>query len=519
MTDDDIGLEQALRDGFADRTADLEIPSDMGARGRRIAQRRSARRVGVVAVPAIVVAVVAAVLLAGGGSGAPRGINASDVVRHVRAQLVQISRTGGVLETVSTSAGQDMHGWYYVDPTTHTTYDLMRYTNRQGTLTYEYWNVGRQVGRQTKNTTLTINISSGTWSVGHALARTEHSSKPDIESTARQIGRALTRGTVTYQGRVTLGGRAAFELRLPSTGHRRTELYVDPHTYRPIEEIQTGRVKGHTVTDVLHLRPATPANIAQARRRPTIPHGLRQLHPATTALSAAAARSARSRIRAVTCGLIASPASPPGRLLEASSFTNNVPGAADTVATEYTDPKSHVRYVLVQQFGSIGSQASYTSWEADTPASGGRRSVQRVVVNPIARTYSDQTTIEAEPAAPLFGIQSTAGQVRRALRDGTATRERTMTVPSGRKVLELKLPADRTERDVILDVDPRTDAPVELTSAYTAGHQKIGYSAYYAAARAKVVTQVTTRPRAPRGYAKETRTAGRGVRSVTGRAR
>lgn len=277
---DDERLEQALRDGLADRTAELEIPSGMGHRARRIARRRSAVRASLAVVPLTVVAVVVVVLLAGGRGHAPSGprpkaLTPHQVISEVSERVAQISRTGGVLETI-TNAGPPMHEWEYTDLRNGITYDLMRYTNRRGKLVSIYWNRAHQLGGgRIANTALEIFGTARTWTTEHGVTHATGSA-PSIQSTAHQIGRALKHGRVTLQGKATIQGRTVLELHLLyHIRGGRYELYVDPHTYRPIEQVVRLKVRGHKVTDRIYLRSPTPANIAHATRRPTIPSGFK----------------------------------------------------------------------------------------------------------------------------------------------------------------------------------------------------------------------------------------------------
>jgi hypothetical protein len=277
MPDDDLLIE-TVRDGLADRIADLEIPTGMGQRGRRVARRRLARRASVVAVPIAAAAVVA--VLATGRGHVQRAVGLPEVVRDVSAQVAQISRSGGVLETISTSADPRiprMIEWAYTDLRNGITYDVMRYTNRRGKLTYEYWNRARQRSDgRIENAALEILPNSRTWTIERGVTHTPAAS-PGIQSTARQIALALAHDKVSLQGRGTVHGRTVLKLQLHyHIKGGRYELYVDAHTYRPIEQVVRTTSRGRTVTSRIYLRAATPANIAQASRRPTIPSGFKR---------------------------------------------------------------------------------------------------------------------------------------------------------------------------------------------------------------------------------------------------
>jgi hypothetical protein len=173
--------------------------------------------------------------------------------------------------------------------------------------------------------------------------------------------------------------------------------------------------------------------------------------------------------------------------------------AGVTTEREYTDPRSGVRYLLLDQFPSVRGSVDYVSWEADTPQAGNKRSVEQVDVDSVNRTYSDRTATLSESPAPQLGIESTADQVRRAIQDGQAAKAG-IRHDGGRTVLALTLPSDRTVRNHVLEVDPSSDAPVVETKIYTSGRLTFDYHASFRAAASSAVSRIEAKPTAPAGF-------------------
>ena len=482
MTDhDDRPLEQALREGFAQRADDLEIPTGMGRRGRTIARRRTARRAAAAATPVLAAVIVVVVLLVGGRSG-PTIANAHDVIHNVRAELAQLGRSDGVLETVS---GNE-HDWSYTEPD-GTTYTVMRFSDQRGNPAQVYWDVVRPLGNgEFSDTALKIIVSNRTWDRQRVIKDDETSDQPDITSTAQKISSALNSGTVAYQGKVTLDGRSALKLRLEPGD----ELYVDPHTYRPVEQINTFTEKGREVVVRSYLRPATAAHIAQAVRQPRVPMGYRRLSR-TEAAEGTVTGSARALAGLTRCR----PGEPAGRIIEFDAHSR-VPGAALTVVQQYTDPQTGVCSTLALRYPSIGSQETDLAWQSGRPG----RATEQVVVDKLSRTYRATTSARPVPSAAPLGIASTPAQVRQAIASGTATRGKTIKPPRGARELTLKVSPSATQRAVTLYVDPSTDAPVDEEVIYTSGGYRFGTVAYVDKTTPKAVSRIVTRPARPAGY-------------------
>jgi hypothetical protein len=215
--------------------------------------------------------------------------------------------------------------------------------------------------------------------------------------------------------------------------------------------------------------------------------GLAGLAVGTAAGSAQA--SAHTAARAHPAGLA-------DRILEVLS-TGNAPGASATQLRQYTDPQSGVRYLLLRQYA--GRSLNYTSWEADTPRPGDKRSIEQVNVNQVAKTYSEQTRTKPGPTAPSFGIESNEAQVKQAIREGKATQEGATRI-DGREVLKLKIsPQDKAERHVYLYVSPSTYRPEQETKTYTSGRYTFHYFAHFAVATPRAVSQVEAKPGRPPG--------------------
>jgi hypothetical protein len=101
--------------------------------------------------------------------------------------------------------------------------------------------------------------------------------------------------------------------------------------------------------------------------------------------------------------------------------TGNDPQASRTTQKQYTDPQSGVRYLHMDQYG--GHKINYIAWESDTPQANGKRAVDEINVNPVYKTWTEQTATLSPLAASSLGIQSSAQEVKRAIQQGKATED------------------------------------------------------------------------------------------------
>ena len=78
------------------------------------------------------------------------------------------------------------------------------------------------------------------------------------------LRKALASRAVRVDGTTTINDRAVDRIRTDANGARYT-LYIDPHTYLPVETISTYEFKGHPIRDVSRFTfdrlPATEANL------------------------------------------------------------------------------------------------------------------------------------------------------------------------------------------------------------------------------------------------------------------
>lgn len=303
MNDEDSQFEAALRGGLAARTDDLEAPEGLAAGAIRASRRRSARRAGMVAVPvAAAVAVVLAVVGIGGGahgggahvSHAPATAqppatarapmaDASFVIERVRDQVRQLGASDRVQEIITSTWHRQLSvRWGWTDPHTHVRYTEVQRLDRQGNYAHIYWGRQRLVdGTRVANVALRIDRIHKTWSVTRSSHGVETPTVPRIGDPAHEIARALDSGHVRLCPDEMIGGQKARCLILRYGPGTTSRLWVNARTYRPINQTIFHRdPETHRLINYvnLFLRPATPANIAEARDRPDF-SGYRQVRP------------------------------------------------------------------------------------------------------------------------------------------------------------------------------------------------------------------------------------------------
>jgi hypothetical protein len=240
---------------------------------------------------------------------------------------------------------------------------------------------------------------------------------------------------------------------------------------------------------------------------PSFDHGnaRRRARAVATAVSALAVGSAAigvSTARAATAH------SHPARSHQATSAnrilrvveTGNDPQASRTTQKQYIDPQSGVRYLRMDQYD--GHKINYVAWESDTPQANGKRAVDEINVNPVHKTWTEQSATLSPLPAPSLGIQSSGHAVKQAIQHGKATEEG-LTKIDRHQVLKLSLaPSEKSERHVALYVDPATDVPAAETDVITSKRYTFTVRSDWEQATPRVVSRIESKPASPAGYSK-----------------
>jgi hypothetical protein len=180
--------------------------------------------------------------------------------------------------------------------------------------------------------------------------------------------------------------------------------------------------------------------------------------------------------------------------------TGNDPQASRTTQKQYTDPQSGVRYLHMDQYE--GHKINHIAWESDTPQANGKRAVDEINVDPVHKTWTEQTATLSPLAAPSLGIESSRQAVKQAIRRGKAT-EQGLTKIDQQQVLKLSVaPSDRSERHVTLYVDPSTDLPVAETEVITSKRHTFTVGSDWEQATPRAVSRIESKPASPAGYSK-----------------
>jgi hypothetical protein len=180
--------------------------------------------------------------------------------------------------------------------------------------------------------------------------------------------------------------------------------------------------------------------------------------------------------------------------------TGNDPQASRTTQKQYTDPQSGVRYLHMDQYD--GHKINYIAWESDTPQANGKRAVDEINVNPVHKTWTEQTATLRPLPAPSLGIQSSGQEVKQAIQQGKATEEGPTEI-GHHQVLKLSLaPSDKSERHVALFVEPSTDLPVAQTEVITSKRYTFTVRSDWQQVTHRAVSRIESKPASPAGYTK-----------------
>jgi hypothetical protein len=180
--------------------------------------------------------------------------------------------------------------------------------------------------------------------------------------------------------------------------------------------------------------------------------------------------------------------------------TGNDPQASRTTQKQYTDPRSGVRYLHMDQYE--GHKTNHIAWESDTPQTNGKRAVDEINVDPVHKTWTEQTATLSPLAAPSLGIESSGQEVKQAIQQGKATEEGPAKIDQ-QQVLKLSLaPSDRSERHVTLYVDPSTDLPAAETEVITSKRHTFTVGSDWEQATPRAVSRIESKPASPAGYSK-----------------
>ena len=207
----------------------------------------------------------------------------------------------------------------------------------------------------------------------------------------------------------------------------------------------------------------------------------------------AVAGGAASPVAAVGAVHTAAAHAPTYRVLSSVETRSRV--HARVTSLEYLTP--HTRYLLSDQYS--GRRISYISWQKDV-LGGKRRPVDRVLIDPARKTYTEQkTTVPPLPPTEL-GIDSTAARVQQAIQDHQAN-EDGLGMKDGQRVRLLTLRMSSHVRSDALWVNPATDQPVAQTKTFNVGGGNIRTVQYeWKNESASALKRLTTKPKVPAGY-------------------
>ncbi len=285
-------LVEELYAGMCERADTIDAPAGLAASARRIARRRTATRVASAGVPMLAAAGVATVLAVGGVSGhggasvpAGSGAQASApqvlsghaeetayIVRRVSATLDQAGQTE-VVESVSAGGNGDPGSdstnpvWSYTDPQTGDYYSSSRLILPSGTDVYEQYIVGVPDGDQMKYQSTNLDPVQQEYAVQTSVGPVA-SDNPAAD--AQQLKSELASGKATQDGTATIDGQATIKLTLPNSAGYTDRLYVNAHTFEPVESTGEMVINPHDGADGTNTvtekwLPATAAIIANAK--------------------------------------------------------------------------------------------------------------------------------------------------------------------------------------------------------------------------------------------------------------
>jgi hypothetical protein len=287
-------LIDGLRDGLAERAAEVDAPDGLAASVRRTARRRSGGRVAVAAASGLVVAGVVAVVATSGSTRSVPVHDAAYVAEHVNARLAEAG-SGVRLEVDTTDPRSSTdESWTYVDPRTHVEHDAFRYEYPDGSTRARAWTTVTRQGRRVRTQYLTLYPRARAWSSLVQRYTVSGHSKPSYYSGPEQIVQALRTGYFSLGGTTTLDGQRVLKIRLPRTPQRdhipSGVLYVNARTYEPIVADVSFRDRRYTYRSRLSWQPATRSTIARTVRRPPIPAGYRKVPYVPPAVASAQKR-------------------------------------------------------------------------------------------------------------------------------------------------------------------------------------------------------------------------------------
>jgi hypothetical protein len=287
-------LIDGLRDGLAERAAEVDAPDGLATSVRRTARRRSVRRSAIAAAPVLLAGGVVAALATSGSTRPVPARDAAYVAEHVNARLAQAG-SGVRLEIDTTHPGTSKtEVWTYVDPRTHVEHDAFRYMYPDGSTRALAWTTVSRQGRRVRTQYLTVDPRARTWSSLDQRYTVSGNSKPSSYSGPTQIEHALKTGYFSLGGTTTLDGQRALKIQLPRYAQRDHApsgvLYVNARTYEPIVADTSFRDRRYTYRSRLSWLPATRSTIAKAVHRPPIPAGYRKVPYVPPAVASAQKR-------------------------------------------------------------------------------------------------------------------------------------------------------------------------------------------------------------------------------------
>jgi hypothetical protein len=300
---DDDDLIDRLQSAIAEHQSGISAPQGIGGAARRAARKRTATWVLGVA-PVLAAAGVAIGLAASSGSG-PTGTRAAGaggsalsaptdpvktqhvayIIKRVRAKVAD-GRGGIVIRSYTYDKGDvsmdgslvnlgtkiaEEYDYAAADGITYTRTawigrDGSAYLTGSNVLVPDADNDGRGIDTRTLVDPVTRTYSQSRFAgvsspVGGQLT-------PNLDSSASEVQRALSKGQVTETGTATIAGTHAIALsirlpNLPGAGDTHLTMYVDAQSYQPLRTVET--LDGAPDLQVADWMPATPDNVLQAK--------------------------------------------------------------------------------------------------------------------------------------------------------------------------------------------------------------------------------------------------------------